>query len=547
MKLEINGDQAILHSSATPAVLALLPQLEGRRSWLKGSRALSLIATEHNISVLRSLPGLSIETTGLAEDEVPIRRPVMSYTSKTEPYGHQTKALEKMAGLHHFGLFMEQGTGKSKVVIDRSGQLFLEGKITGVLVVSKKGVHRQWTEGEFVDHCAVPWWGTYWGQKKTSKAPAGPHLEVFTINYDALRTKDGFKAASQFCGKHLRKLLIAADESQEIKNDKSIRSKAMRALAPAAAYRILATGTPIAKDLTDEWAQLKWLDESIIGIRYLTTFRAKYCVMGGFEGRVVVGHKEIDEFKSRTEPFVFRATKDDIGILPKQYNTWHFDLMPEQRKIIKQLRKQLEAEISDTHTISVANSAVALSKFQQVSAGFIIDEFETVHRLMPVAKNPRIQAAMEWLDSFEGKAIIWFRFREEAVMIAEALAEKGVSFAEYHGGVKDQDRQKAKDSFLSPSGVRVFLANPQSAGTGLNLQGLCQRALYFSNSFNAIDRWQSEDRIHRIGTKGAVTYTDLIAAGSLDAYIRRNLQKKKSLSQLVLDDIRDMLQELDDE
>ena len=128
---------------------------------------------------------------------------------------------------------------------------------------------------------------------------------------------------------------------------------------------------------------------------------------------------------------------------------------------------------------------------------------------MPWDKNPRAMAAMEWFEAGDGKAIIWARFREDMAIMADALRNSGVDFVQYHGGVNDKDRKLAIDSFLSVKGAQVLLANPQSAGTGLNLQGLCNRNLYYTNSFNAIDRWQSEDRTHRIGTVGAVVYTDL--------------------------------------
>ena len=40
----------------------------------------------------------------------------MIYT--TEPYQHQREALETAFGKAVFGYFLEQGTGKSKIIID---------------------------------------------------------------------------------------------------------------------------------------------------------------------------------------------------------------------------------------------------------------------------------------------------------------------------------------------------------------------------------------------------------------------------------------------
>jgi SNF2 family DNA or RNA helicase len=88
------------------------------------------------------------------------------------------------------------------------------------------------------------------------------------------------------------------------------------------------------------------------------------------------------------------------------------------------------------------------------------------------------------------------------------------------------------------------LATPSSAGTGLNLQGLCNNALYYSHSFRALDRWQSEDRIHRIGTKGVVVYTDMIGKGSIvDTKAVQSLARKQGISDLGIGDIKKMLTE----
>jgi hypothetical protein len=40
------------------------------------------------------------------------------YIFKTKPYEHQFKALKKSWNKEFYGLFMEMGTGKSKVLID---------------------------------------------------------------------------------------------------------------------------------------------------------------------------------------------------------------------------------------------------------------------------------------------------------------------------------------------------------------------------------------------------------------------------------------------
>jgi SNF2 family DNA or RNA helicase len=64
--------------------------------------------------------------------------------------------------------------------------------------------------------------------------------------------------------------------------------------------------------------------------------------------------------------------------------------------------------------------------------------------------------------------------------------------------------------------------------------------IYYSNSYDAIKRWQSEDRGHRPGMEGTLTIIDLVARGTVDRPILQNLKGKKSISSLTLDNIRKM-------
>ena len=540
MQANIEGPSITLATRATPLVLAVLPQLEGRRTWLKGG-GLRIENTPHNVERLReSFPSLDLQGASVGADEFDGLADHAPFAFKRIPDPHQQTALDRCEKYRFFGHFMEQGTGKTKVAIDHCCRLFARGQITGVLVVTKKGVHRQWVEAELPKDHGQEFMADYWRHKPLDPAlkVQGGALKWLSINYDALRSKTAMGLATEFCQAHSGKLMIIADESQCIMNHTSGRHKAMMLLRGYSSHRLLLTGTPMGKDLTDQWAQLKWLDENILGAKYLTTFRAQYCIMGGYEGRAVVGHKNMDEFKRRTARYTYRVTKAEIGYIPKHYGEWIYDLSADQLRLVRQIKQELMAELTNGDSVPISSATSAFMKVQQIANGFLIDEDEKVIRLMPVDKNPRAIAALEWLDSHDGKAVIWTRFTEDRAIVGEALDAAGINFAEYTGS--DRQRHEAKLSFIHDPEVRCFLANPQSAGTGLDgLQTVCTQALYYSNSFNAIDRWQSEDRIDRRGMIGGSVYTDLIGKGSTDRYILRNLKKKKGISALSLGDIED--------
>jgi hypothetical protein len=543
MLLTIEGDRAILHTRMTPAVMMLLPRIEGHRKWLKGG-GLRVEATQHNINIFRDGLDLIVEEPKYTKESFEVVANFTPYKPKTVPYDHQVTALAKCMDQYAFALFMEQGTGKTKVAIDHAGDLWAQGKITAVLVVAPKGVHRQWVDSQLPEHSGCEYTAVTWPMKELPKElNKGADLKWLAINIDGIKTTKGSLICAQFIAAHEGKVLMIVDESHTIKNAKSRRWKAAKQLGNCVDYRMALTGTPIAKDLTEEWAQFKWLDERIIGIRYITAFRNEYCIMGGFEGRVIVGHKNVSRLKEKVGSYTFRATKEEIGILPKAYDRWKFDLSAKQKKMIREMKKLLITQIDSGEITTAANAAVAVMRMQQIASGFVTDDNGDIHVIEPkLMANPRLAALAECLESIEGKVIIWARFIKDIDLIKQILKKECVT---YYGATSDKERIWAIEEFLDedPSSPRYFVSNPAAGGMGLNLQGQCRRAIYYTNSDNSIERWQSEDRIHRIGVTGGVVYTDLVAVGSTDSKMLNALRQKKAISDMALGDIKVWMEE----
>ena len=74
------------------------------------------------------------------------------YKFKTKPYKHQYDAFLKCKDRDSYALFMEQGTGKSKVIIDNIAYLYRNGKIDTAVIAAPKGVYRNWLSSEFNTH-----------------------------------------------------------------------------------------------------------------------------------------------------------------------------------------------------------------------------------------------------------------------------------------------------------------------------------------------------------------------------------------------------------
>ena len=525
------GNRAVLAAPDTRERAAVLAALEGRKVWLRQG-GISITWSAHNRAEIARIAPSAIfrELTPLP---APKQVPSGLYAPRTAPLPHQEEALARALASPNrcFALFMEPGTGKTKVAIDLAGELYARGEIKRVLIIAPKGVHRQWIVQQIPEHSGT-------AERATGAwpdLPEGEGLQFFAINYDAIKTRRGKEAISSFLVPG-EPFLLVLDESHYVKNKRSQRWKAVGQIAGLrdASYKLLLTGTPIAKNLEDEWAQFWLLDPDIIGMRYVTTFRRTYCVMGGFKGYDVVGHRNIEKFKAVTAPYIYRVRREEIGVAPDEYRDWIFGLTARQKQLIDMAKREALIDIrlgviARTHQIGPT-----LIKLQQISNGWIIDSRGYVQDVMKPENDPRLEALRDWLgesDLEEYPVAIWCRFREDISRICREYPEA----YEYHGGTPDAKRAEAVEAWLDKGGI--FIGTPGSGGTGLNLQGRCARVLYFSQSENYTHRVQSEARFSRIGKRGPVEFTDLVASGSRDRAIQRNLRDKKGLADLTLDDI----------
>jgi hypothetical protein len=468
-------------------------------------------------------------------------RPAFKYL--TEPRKHQVSALEKMGDKHTFGLFMDVGTGKSWTTIAVMGRRFCAGESDHALIISKNGVQIQWVAEQIPLHLHhdIPFKTMVYRNssvldKNLDQLLASDGLKIFAMNVESIATPTGFDAAARFLRAANGSGAIYLDESQTIKSAGAKRTRAALRLAKLAKYRMILTGTPISKDVVDLYSQLSFLDHDILGTTRKADFIRDYCVtvMTPF-GEEIIGQKNVEVLQAKMDPHIFRITSAEaLDLPPKVYDQIPFELSEEQLHLIRQIKNDYYTSDAAGES-TVSNAAAALTRIQQVSCGFLPLDDGTVREL----PNPRLEALLSLLEQREGKAIIWCRFNEDIKRVWQALSPLGVH---YFGKTSPADRETALSAFMDPdSGIRYLIANPEAAGTGLNLQGACQTNVYYSNSFNALSRWQSEGRTWRDGTTGSVTYFDLVANRSPDKRVLKNLSDKKSISDLNLDEYREIM------
>ena len=471
----------------------------------------------------------------------------VNYKFKTKPFDHQQTALDAAGSKDSFGFFMEMGTGKSKVLIDNMGQLFLKGKINFALVIAPKGVYRNWVAKEIPQHMSddVPLRMIRWvaspNKKQTEeirsiqKGFAG--LTVFVMNVEAFSSAKG-QRVGKWMSKHLGKHgLIAIDESTTIKNPKAKRTKALMDIADGFSYKRLLTGSPITKSPLDIYSQAEFLQRGMLGDSYWA-FQGRYAItkqqkMGARSFTQIVGYRYLDELTERISSFSYRVLKKECLDLPdKTYTVRYVQLTPEQVKMYNDISRQAMLLLDNGELVSAPAVITQLLRLQQILSGHI----KTDEGDIEYFPTKRTDALKEIMSEHHGKAIIWSRFRHDIKTIVAMLNKEfgPGSAAAYFGDTKDDERLAIVQNFQDPNHpLKYFVGNPATAGYGLTLTE-ANLVVYYANDFNLETRIQSEDRAHRIGQKNPVTYIDLISEGTIDERIVESLRNKINIGALVL-------------
>ena len=444
----------------------------------------------------------------------------------------QLVALEFANGKPGVGFFLQQGLGKSLIVLTEFSFLHQTGKTDRMIIITpntfKRGFQDEIEKHGFQFDVHI------WDSSKKLQAanflnldyhPKGP--PVLIVNYEAARMLGVLRALRIWAARG--KAYLAVDESIQIKGHKTAQTKAIHALAPQCAFTRLLTGKPQSQGTPDLWGQLR-----AIGLFPQTnfySFRGHFAVMGGWQDKQVMGAKNIDQLADVMAPVVFQAKKKDwLPNLPRKDMTIRdYQMSDEQLRQYNQMEHQFLLQI-DEGVITVEVAIAKYAKLAQIQCGFIYDEDRIVHELVAKDSNPRLNLLKQILeDEVEEKACIVYRHRAVLPILVEALENWNPAWI--RGGMSPDETSEQKDRFNNNPACKVILLQAEASRYGHTLigspnGGRCGTMLFYENSYSLDTRSQIEDRVHRRGQTGEyVIYIDLCGS-PLDRRIIKALQQK---------------------
>ena len=342
-------------------------------------------------------------------------------------YDHQEEVLKRSWNRKYFALLLEQGCGKTRILLDTARWLWQERKIRAMVVIAPNGVHRNWTEIEIPIHAPkiLPENILTWDSRK-SKAedfaanPGKTGLLVRAYNVEGF-SRDG-APASLALRKFLKKFpdtLLIIDESTRIKTPTAKRTRVLISLGRLAQYRRIATGMLVAQTPFDVYSQFQFLEKGCLGFPTFSDFKYTY---GTFKndhvttkkGKMVEfkklrDYKCLDDLRKRIAPLSSRYTKEQCLDLPPKIRTSVIvTLDPKQRRFFNDMEAEGVIYVPEENIDLMAPvHLVRLIRCQQITSGFIPTENPEGTPWTPIAgiKNPKLQAIGIFWRTMQGRSL----------------------------------------------------------------------------------------------------------------------------------------------
>lgn len=450
---------------------------------------------------------------------------------KTKPWEHQIKALEYLYPRDTAALYTDMGTGKSKIMID----LIANREWHLVLIVCTKKGCQSWVK-QFKFHypdedIVVKNLTDYSTAAKVEQMNTAisqqADKKILIVNYESIWREP-------FSDQLLKKPIdcIICDESHRIKSPGSKCSRYLTKIGKRVKCRYLVTGTPLAEDPVDIYAQYRFLDPSIFGTN-LSAFREQYLninyALTRQLGYIVLDsrhpYKNLDELKEKMFSCAFYG-KSAIK-LPKKHNIiHHYDVDKKTEQMYHELKED-GMLITKEGNISVDNILSMGMRQQQILSGTIPlmdDEEEVTPTIINTERREVLKDLLMGLPKDE-PVVIFAKFRCDFDNIKAVCDELERGYSEISG--KRDDEKEWQE------GKTAVVAVQYASGSESIDLTRAHYCIYYSLTYSLALYLQSKKRVHRPGQTETVTYYHIVAqmkkGKTIDEYIMGALKDKKEV------------------
>lgn len=318
---------------------------------------------------------------------------------------------------------------------------------------------------------------------------------------------------------------IILDESQAIKNPKSLSSRAVRLLKSS--NRLVLTGTPIENSVQELWSQLSFINPGMFG--NLTSFTERF-VLPIEKGKDL---QKLNQLKAIIKPIVLRRTKDQVAqdLPEKTEQVIYCPMSEEQQESYETVKSYYRNEIiKSIRELGLPRSQFTLlqglTKLRQIANHPKLSNETYEHGS---GKFNEIMYRAETAQAEGHKVLMFSQFVKQLHIFSKYFDEKDIKYAYLDGSLSSEERQKVVDNFQQNEGISFFLISLKAGGVGLNLTS-ADYVFMIDPWWNPAVERQAVDRAHRIGQQKSVFIYKFITKDTVEEKILALQEKKKNLA-----------------
>jgi len=318
-----------------------------------------------------------------------------------------------------------------------------------------------------------------------------PDADIYIMNHDGAKLLQPEINALVKAG-IIDTLII--DELAVYRNGKSLRTKAMKALAATMEWAWGMTGSPMPRSPTDVWSQCQILTPATVP-RHFNAFRDKVMVRIN-QFKFMPKKDAVETAYSVMQPAV-RFTMDDVQELPELVvQTRDIPMGVKQLKVYRALTSACFAAVGSSE-ITAANAGAVMMKLLQVATGWVYDKERNT---VALDGEDRVAALVETIDAAEQKVLVFVPFIHALDGISAALTAEGIEHAVVSGNTPINERSEVFNLFQNTDKYKVLLAHPQCLAHGITLT-TANTIVWYAPVTSLEIYEQANARIRRVGQK----------------------------------------------
>ena len=345
--------------------------------------------------------------------------------------------------------------------------------------------------------------------------------------------------------------MVVVDEAHRLRNHLTLGWKFVNDLNPR--YLLLATATPVQNDMRELYNLVTLARPGTVGT--FSQFRRDF--LSGHDKRTP---RNTPRLRNLLKVVMIRTRRGDTDLVfaPRKVETRWVGQTAAERALYRQVSDFVAEAVHGEHggpgrphyfTLMVLQKEMGSS---WAAARATLERLSTrpdgldqrrlrqlAARAETVACSPsKVRTLLRTLSGLGGeKAIIFTQFRFTQDAIVGALQQTGIEPAVFHGELGWREKEEALDRFRT---IAPVLVSTEAGGEGRNLQ-FSRIVVNYDLPWNPMRVEQRIGRVHRLGQKHPVRVINLVARGTIEAYVLEILELKIRMFELVVGEMEEIL------